>query len=106
MENLDIFGGSGTPVEPKKTGEPGHKYKAIELKAIRWYCENNNVNPGLSAYPAMSFTDKKTGERITEQLPDLVSQYREWNKESLKERARQRRIEKQMAENPMGRRVA
>lgn len=106
MENLDLFGGSGTPPEPKKASEPGHKYSAVELKAIRWYCENNNLAPGLSSYPKMIFTDKRTGEEITEVLSDLVSQYKDWNKENLKERARQRRVEKQMAENRVSRRVA
>lgn len=105
MENLDIFGGSGTPPEPKKSDDKGPHLTTIELKAIDWYASNNNCRLSMGTRPTVNFIDKATGEEIKETLADLVDQYRSWKKEDAKERARQRRADKAAAENGRDRRA-
>lgn len=98
MKNLELFGGESEPAETK----PRDGYKGIEARAINWYVTNNSCRLTISNYPTVTFVDRNSGEEIKENIKDLVDQYRSWKKEDLKERARQRRLEKQMADNGRG----
>lgn len=49
--------------------------QAKQLKAINWYCTENNLRPELSAFPEYFFTNKETGERTSKSISTLVDWY-------------------------------
>lgn len=73
-----------------------------ELKAINWYREENNLKLKLSAYPIIYF-QSTTGE-VSINILNLIGQYEHHIEEFKKERARQRRADKQR-EQQMQRRI-
>lgn len=65
---------------------------AAELKAVSWYMRDNQLRPMPSTPPKMYFKDKN-GNEVTQELTTIVSEYKAWNEQDKKERAREKRIE-------------
>jgi len=76
------------------------KLKSSDLKAISWYCEENNLIPQLSIPPTqMHFIKRDTRQFVSIHLDMITLQYNEWNKEEKKRRAAARKLAKKMEEN-------
>lgn len=65
---------------------------ATELKALAWYMRDNQLKPLLSTPPIMYFRNKD-GVEVSQELTTIVSEYKAWNEQDKKERAREKRIE-------------
>lgn len=76
---------------------------AAQLKAIKWYCDQHNLKPALSVPPTqMIFTDKKTmRETDPVHLDAVIAEYRAWNEEDKKRRAKERRLERERQKKEM-----
>lgn len=76
------------------------KLKSSDLKAISWYCEENNLIPQLSIPPSeMHFVNREFRDRISVHLDMTLLQFKEWDKEEKKRRAIAKRLQKKMEEN-------
>lgn len=64
------------------------KISASEMKALGWYVRDRDLRPQLSTPPVMYFTKRKDGTEVKVNLAHIVTDYKAWNEEDKKERAR------------------
>lgn len=65
--------------------------KAAEMKAVAWYVQDRGLKPSLSTPPRMYFKDKE-GNQVEADLAGIVTEYKAWNEQDKKERAREKRV--------------
>ena len=69
-------------------------FNVMELRAINFFCKENNLRPSLSAGRSkLYFTHKATGLEKTASLAFVIDSYKAEQKREARERARQKRLE-------------
>lgn len=78
---------------------------SIELKSLEWYKTKYKLRLKLSTYPVMYFRNIKTDEELKVSILGIVREYKDAHKEDMAEKARLKKIEKDLETKANQRRV-
>jgi len=95
MDNTTLFEMSDN-VLSKSIADSKSGLTAKQLKAVNWYAGTNDLRLQLCNPPMqMNFVEKSTSEPLTVTLQLILDEYKEWNDNDKKARAKARRLEKE-----------